>query len=183
MKNGITYFVTFAILTYSFSPLANDQERRAILRDFAKTEFSGSENHCESFAKVAEKAASLSGKTTNWLEDMRLVMIGEDFVHRKNRGRFFHGVATKDTGFKPSLKDGSSQVEHAMAAIYIGKLGPAAPEVLGLAKEIWDAYKREATLNTEDLLLFSIGGDIGARLHDGELSRVGYPIRKTMCQN
>ena len=177
---ALSLSITFLLYTqYSF---ANDHDRRVALKDYAKKEFQSSKNHCESFAKVSERAAELTKKTGEWLEDMRLVVIGEDFINRKNRGPYFHGVPTKDSGFKAELQDDSSQVEHAMAAIYIGKVGPAAPEALGLAKETFDAYKRGTSFSKPDMLLFSIGGDLGARLHDRELVRVGYPIRKTMCK-
>lgn len=177
-------FIVMTVSLFAFLSVAeaDDKTRRQALKAFAKKEFSVSKNHCKSFAKVAEHATTLTSKTGEWLEDMALVIIGEDIISRKDRGKFYHGIKTSDSGFKPELRDGSSQVEHAMAGIYLAKLLPGISAYGGTLKEGYDALKRQQALSTQDVLLFTIGGDIGERLHDRELHRVGFPIRKTMCE-
>jgi len=159
-------------------------DRRKALQKFAAQEFRRSGNHCESFATVAGYATSLTDRTREWLDDMRLVIIGESMLDRsKNRGAWYLGVRTRDSGFKPSLKDGSSQVEHAMAAIYLAKVvPPGGVDIGGTAYELYNAYKRKEVVSAPDIALWAIGGDIGARLSDRELKGVGRPIRTTMCE-
>lgn len=175
--------VLVAALISCLSPVhADDNSRRSQLKALAASEFNGSSNHCETFAKVAEAAASSAPSTGAWLEDMRLVIIGSDW-ERKERGEFWSGIKTGDSGFKAALKDGSSQVEHAMAAIYLGKgLPTPLTSIGGTLKELKDAFQRGESVSTADVTLWSIGEDIGARVYDGNLKQIGTPIRNTMCE-
>ena len=182
MRLSVSIMAALSLLSIVLTAEADDKTRRQALKVYAKKEFSASKNHCQTFAKVAEHATTLTSKTGEWLEDMALVIIGKDLVNRKNRGEYFHGVKTSDSGFKSELKDGSSQVEHAMAGIYLAKFVPGGSAFGGSIKEGYDAIKRNQSWSTQDALLYAIAGDIGERLHDKELSRVGFPIRKTMCE-
>ena len=163
--------------------VGSDSSRRTELKAFAQNEFKSSNNHCQSFAKVAEYATTLTISTSEFLEDMRLVIIGSDWSRKKDkRGDYYIGIVTSDSGFKPELKDGSSQVEHLMAAIYFGKmLPPGGAAIGGSLIEVRDQWKRNAHYSKQDAALYMLGGDIGERLHDRELKLIGTPIRRTIC--
>ncbi len=177
----LTTGLLWGFAAFGATAVADDAQRRKTLQAYAAMMFSETQDHCEAFAMVAEKAASLAPSAGAWLEDMRLVVIGEDW-NRKKRGKWFSGVKTSDGGFKPSLKDGSSQVEHAMAAIYLGKgLPPVLTTVGGSLKEVKDAFTRGMPVSQADVLLWAIGEDIGARLSNSNMKQVGTPIRNTMC--
>jgi hypothetical protein len=90
---------------------------------------------------------------------------------------------TKTARFKPELKDGSPQVEHAMAAIYVGKFfPPGSAEAAALLTEFAQPLVSGGRVNPADALLWSIGGDIGQRVSDRELSRFPTAIERTMCE-
>lgn len=177
--------IVAATLTFVFasSPLwADDSARRSQLKSFAVERFSTLDSDCEAFAQVAERAASSAPDVATWMEDMRLVIIGEDWRRRADRrGSAWYGVKTDASGFKPDLKDDSPQSEHAMAAIYLGKgLPPALAGVGGTVLEL-KALFEPGSVNSADVLLWLIGGDIGERLSAGNLKQIGTPIRRTMC--
>ncbi len=171
---GLSFNITAAV--------ADDAARRTQLKTVAANEFTISTNHCKSFAKVAEAAAKAAPSVGAWLEDMRLVIIGSDWS-RKDRGAYWSGIKTGDSGFKASLKDGSSQVEHAMAAVYLGKGLPAPLTTFGgVLNEVTDAFQRGGPISTADIALWAIGEKIGAHVYDGNLTQVGAAIRNSMCE-
>lgn len=160
-----------------------DGSRRMILKRYAVKEFSSSSNHCKSFAHIAEHTANIAPSVGAWFEDLRLVLIGEDWLRRPGRrGPFYMGIMTNDSGFKPELRDGSPQVEHAFAAIYFGKvLSPGGTTFWGSLIEIKDAFVRKTSVNNADILLWGFGEEIGTRLSPRNLNRVAISIRKTLC--
>ena len=164
-------------------PIKDDATRRAALKQKATDAFKGSKNDCRAFAEVASFAATIAPDPTEWFEDMRLALIGEDWSRaRGKRGQWYHGVQTGDSGFKPELKDGSSQVEHAFAAIYLGKvLLPGGAAVAGTAREIRDAFAHGGEVSAADAALWAIGGDIGERISAKNLKDIKVPILNTMC--
>lgn len=176
-------FVIFLGSLFSLtSAKADESKRRTELQAFAASEFKGSSNHCQSFAQIAEVGAKLAPSAGAWLEDMRLVIIGSDW-RRKDRGSFWSGVKTLDSGFKPALKDGSSQVEHAMVAIYLGKGLPTPLTTIGgTLRELRDAFQRGESVSAADVALWAIGEEFGARLYNGNLNQIGKPLRNTMCE-
>lgn len=181
---AFTCVVATTGLCFAESAYGSDAARRLELKKYAVNEFKASTNHCLSFAKVAEHAATLSANTGQFLEDMRLVIIGSDWHRRKQkRGEYYIGIVTNDTGFKPELKEEKSpQVEHLMAAIYFGKmLPPIGAAVGGAILEARDVWKKGGEYNIADAKLYALGGDIGERLHDRELKHIGGAIRRTIC--
>jgi hypothetical protein len=159
-------------------------DRQQLVREKALALFKASPaNHCQAFADLAGFAASKAPDVGAWFEDMRLILIGADWLRRDGRrGALYIGPITTDTGFKSDLRDGSPQVEHAMAAIYVGKALP--PGGADLAEHFVEAVSSgvRGNVNPQDHMLYAIGSDIGARLSKFNLQEVRTPIARTMCQ-
>jgi hypothetical protein len=78
---------------------------RIALKEKAASMFKTSSDHCETFAKVAEAAVAGTDDVGDVLEDLKLVLIGEDWLRRKGmRGKYYMDVRTNDSGFKNELK-------------------------------------------------------------------------------
>lgn len=162
-----------------------DRQRRIALRDYAaKALKSGAKDHCDAFAKIAQFAATNAVGASMWLEDMRLVVIGADWRRRSGqRGEYFTGVRSTASGFKEDLRDDSPQVEHAMAAIYLGKMAPpGAGELAAGFRELVTGGVPESKVEAADYKLWAYGADIGARLSDANLPQVSSAIRRTLCR-
>jgi hypothetical protein len=156
---------------------------RLALKEKAASMFKTSSNHCETFAKVAEAAVAGTDDVGDVLEDLKLVLIGEDWLRRKGmRGKYYMDVRTNDSGFKNELKDGSPQVEHAMAAIYLAKiLPPGGVGANGSFVEFVEAAKNGEKPNAADMLLYMYGEDIGDRLAKSNLKQFPTALRRTIC--
>jgi hypothetical protein len=156
---------------------------RLALKEKAASMFKTSSDHCETFAKVAEAAVAGTDDVGDVLEDLKLVLIGEDWLRRKGmRGKYYMDVRTNDSGFKNELKDGSPQVEHAMAAIYLAKiLPPGGVGANGSFVEFVEAAKNGEKPNAADMLLYMYGEDIGDRLAKSNLKQFPTALRRTIC--
>lgn len=156
---------------------------RKDLREFAKTSFQSSSDHCETFSAVVEKAASSASSVGDMLEDLRLVLIGEDWLRRSGkRGNLYFGVRTGSSGFKSELRDSSPQVEHAMAAIYLAKtLPPGGVSAKGSFIEFLTAVGRGEAPNAADMLLYAYGEDLGGRLAANNIKQFPVALRRTLC--
>ena len=156
---------------------------RLALKEKAASMFKISSNHCETFAKVAEAAVAGTDEVGDVLEDLKLVLIGEDWLRRKGkRGKYYMDVKTNDSGFKNELKDGSPQVAHAMAAIYLAKiLPPGGVGANGSFVEFVEAAKNGEKPNAADMLLYQYGEDIGDRLAKNNLKQFPTALRRTIC--
>jgi hypothetical protein len=169
----------------SYADAAADATRRAALSNTAKKLFKETKNHCLAFRDLAAEAVKLSKSTGEVLEDLKFVLIGESLQKRRT-GPYYIGKekgATGDRGFKSELQDGSPQVEHAMAAIYVGKfMLPGSTEGAAMMTEFAIPLAAGGKVNAADMLLWSIGGDIGQRVSDKELTKLPQVIERTMCQ-
>lgn len=145
--------------------------------------FKASTNHCETFAKVAEAAVAQAQDVGDLLEDLKLVLIGEDWLRRKGkRGTYYMDVRTNDSGFKQELKDNFPQVEHAMAAIYLAKiLPPGGVGANGSFVEFVEAAKNGEKPNAADMLLYMYGEDLGDRLAKNNMKQFPTALRRTIC--
>jgi hypothetical protein len=181
----IAIFLISTIPTLSNAETAADAKRRATLSEKGRKLFKETKNHCLAFRDLTAQAVVLSKSTGEVLEDLKFVLIGEDLRKRRS-GPYYIGKekgATGDSGFKPELKDGSPQVEHAMAAIYVGKyFPPGSTEAAALLTEFAIPLAAGGKVNPADALLWSIGGDIGQRVSDKELNRLPGVIERTMCE-
>ena len=164
---------------------AADAKRRTTLSERGKQLFKETKNHCLAFRDLAAHAVTLTKSTGEVLEDLKFVLIGED-LRKRRTGPYYIGKekgATGDSGFKSELQDKSPQVEHAMAAIYVGKaFPPGSTEVAAVLTEFAIPLAAGGKVNPADALLWSIGGDLGQRLSDKELDRLPKVIERTMCQ-
>ena len=164
--------------------------RRAELKKQAVSSFKASSNHCKTFADIADIAAKNvktgGGNVGDFMEDLRLVIIGSDtFLRRKGkRGKYYIGITTNDSGFKPELKDGSPQVEHAYAGIYFAKGAGMVQGAVGfwgsVVEFIQDASKGKVT--AADKLLYGFASDIGSRLANNNFTQIKTPITRTLCE-
>jgi hypothetical protein len=174
----------FSLPTLSFADASADAKRRTEISNKGRALFKNTKNHCRAFRDLVVQSVALSKSTGEVLEDLKFVLIGED-LHKRRTGPYYIGKesgATGDSGFKAELKDGSPQVEHAMAAIYVGKFfPPGSAEAAALLTEFAQPLATGGKVNPADALLWSIGGDIGQRVSDRELSRFPTAIERTMC--
>jgi hypothetical protein len=170
--------------TWTASAESIDKRRNAVKLYAENSLRAKPSNHCGAFADIAAFAASRAPDAGAWLEDMRLVVVGEDWQRRAGkRGKYYMGSISKDTGFKSELRDGSPQVEHAMAAIYLGKLAPpGASELSGFFVEFVTAGLPERKVDAADYKLWAYGADIGARVANANLKDVATAIRRTLCE-
>ena len=172
--------------------LKDHDHRRLLLKKYAATQFKASSNHCKTFADVAHFAASNVKKADlklgDFMEDLRLVIIGADTFFRKKEkpGKYYMSVVTNSSGFKDVLADDSPQVEHAYAGIYFAKgflsLMPAASGGQGALVELLQgAYKLQKP-SSADIALYLVASDIGARLSNSNFTQIKMPITRTMCK-
>lgn len=174
--------VPMAQFAMSATPPPRDAIRLA-LKQKAASMFKASTNHCETFAKVAEAAVAQAQDVGDLLEDLKLVLIGEDWLRRKGkRGTYYMDVRTNDSGFKQELKDNFPQVEHAMAAIYLAKiLPPGGVGANGSFVEFVEAAKNGEKPNAADMLLYMYGEDLGDRLAKNNMKQFPTALRRTIC--
>lgn len=155
--------------------LADDAKRRAEISAKGIELFRNTSNHCHAYRDLVEFSTQKVENVGQLLEDLKLVLIGESLTKR-GTGKYYIGNtpgARGDSGFKSSLRDGSPQVEHSWAAIYIGKAGPGA----GVAA----AALTEAGFN-QDALLWVMGADAGARLSQSNFKQLPKVIERTQCE-
>lgn len=158
--------------------------RRQALSDRAKSVLQNTKNHCQSFVDIVANAVLDARSVVEVLEDLKFILIGESLLKR-GAGPFYVGNAPGargDSGFKSTLKDNSPQVEHAFAAIYVGKYYPGGTEGLAVITEIVLPEAGGGRIGAADVLLYAIGGDIGQRLSGGNYKQLPEVIKKTMCE-
>ena len=164
---------------------AADAKRRQAVSDKGKTLFKNTKNHCTSFRDLTAFAITQSKATGVVLEDLKWVLIGED-LRKRGKGPYYIGNvpgARGDSGFKAELKDKSPQVEHAMAAIYVGKFSPpGTAEFIAFRTEFAAPLLNGKDPNPADILLWSLGADAGQRVSDAELDKLPKVIERTMCE-
>lgn len=80
-------------------------------------------NHCHAFRDLAAFAAGKANVALQLVEDLKFVLIGKGILDRGSGPYYIRNTpgARGGSGFQESLRDGSPQVEHAMAAIYLGR--------------------------------------------------------------
>jgi hypothetical protein len=181
-------FIAFGLALIACSTFAEDSadaERHQALSEKGKQFFKNTRNHCLAFRDIVTFAVSQSKETGVVLEDLKWVLIGED-IRKRGKGPYYIGNtpgARGDTGFKSELKDNSPQVEHAMAAIYVGKFyPPGSAEALALATEVAQPLLAGSKVNPSDALLWSLGADAGQRVNNKELDKLPRVIERTMCK-
>lgn len=170
---SLAALVSFLAFTSVWADAA-DEPRRASIAAKGRELFRNTTDHCESYAKLVEFAAERAGNVGNLLEDLKYVLVGTVLTAR-GTGKHYIGNtagARGDSGFKASLQDGSPQVEHSWAAIYVGKLGPGAGIALAVLTE--HGFNK-------DSLLWVLGADTGARLSQGNYKKLPQVIRRTQC--
>lgn len=186
MPNKLIAGVLAALVSFAVAStaIAADPPRHAVRLDLKKAaagKFKASANHCQTFGEVAELAIAKASNVADLLEDMRLVLIGEDWKRRKGkRGPYWIDVPTKDSGFKAELKDGSPQVEHAMAGIYFAKVVPPGAVTAGGAFTEFVGNIRKP--NAADMLLFGYAEDLGGRVANHNMKDFPTALRRTLCQ-
>ena len=181
----VVFFLTLAFSILLIDNLsANDDARRAALADKERGLFKETKNHCRSFVEVSKIAVEKAGNVTNLIEDLKLLFVGESLRNRRSGKHYIGNTkgARGDSGFKPELKDNSPQVEHAVAAIYIGKtMPPGTAEGIALITEIAEPLAAGGKMNGSDVLLYSIGADIGQRLSGSNYKELPGVITRTLC--
>jgi len=72
---------------------------------------------------LAAFAAGKANVALQLVEDLKFVLIGKGILDRGSGPYYIRNTpgARGGSGFQESLRDGSPQVEHAMAAIYLGR--------------------------------------------------------------
>lgn len=179
-----TFSIFLATATQiAFGVLAQDADatRRAEISARGTELFRNTSNHCHSFRDLATFASAKANGPLQLVDDLKFVLIGNSILDRRS-GPYYIGRApgaTGDTGFKAELKDGSPQVEHAMAAIYLGR-GILPPGVASAAAAFSEVVG--GTPNAADAQLYLIGGDIGARMSASNYKEVPQVIDRTMCE-
>lgn len=164
--------------------LADDLTRREAIAEKGRQLFKNTTNHCHSFRDLAAFAAGKTDNPVQLLEDLKFVLIGLSLRERGNGPLYIGKIsgARGDKGFKDDLKDNSPQVEHALAAIYIGKMfPPGTAEAVALRTEVMGPLTDGGDLNPADILLYSIGGDIGQRMSGSNYKELPRVIERTMC--
>lgn len=163
---------------------ADDDARRSEIANKGRELFKNTKDHCKSFQDLVTFATIKVDGPGQLVEDLKFVLIGED-LRRRGTGKHYIGStpgARGDTGFKSELKDNSPQVEHAWAAVYIGaKYPPGSPEIAALLTEVMGPLVDGGKLNAQDVLLWSLGGDLGQRISRFNYKEVPGVIRRTMC--
>lgn len=162
-----------------------DAARRAELAEKARGIFKNTTNHCRALVDVTKILADKSRSVANLIEDLKLLFVGETLRSRRS-GPYYIGRtagARGDSGFKVSLKDNSPQVEHLVAAIYIGKtLPPGSAEGIALITEIAEPLASGGKMSTADVQLYAIGSDAGQRLSGSNYKQLPNVIARTACE-
>lgn len=169
----------------AFTPArADDGARRSEIAAKGRDLFKNTKDHCKCFQDLVSFATTKIDGPAQLIEDLKFVLIGED-LRRRGTGKYHIGNtpgARGDKGFKPELKDDSPQVEHAWAAVYIGKnYPPGSSEVAALLTEVMGPLVDGGKLNPQDVLLWSLGGDLGQRISNSNYKEVPGVIKRTMC--
>lgn len=163
---------------------AQELARRESIAEKGRALFKNTMNHCHSFRELVAFAAAKTDSPGQLLEDLKFVLIGLS-LRERGKGPLYIGNtpgARGDKGFKEDLKDGSPQVEHALAAVYIGKMyPPGSTEAIALRTEVMGPLTGGGELNAADILLYAIGGDIGQRLSGSNYKELPNVIARTMC--
>lgn len=155
-------------------PVSPEHTRREALKTYAKTMLDPNMTHvdeakntrCGQLVYIVQRAIELNigseNRTTDTMEDLKLVLIGEGLLGGRGKGTHFVGNFRGATGFKSELQDPYNQVQHAMAGLYIGYsyVLPLRWGVLWLEEEEQDDLLYKAT--------FKIGKD----LKDSNLSEL-----------
>lgn len=164
------------------TPAKREKERNQLKNEALTLLEKHKDNHCKAFTKSVDFAVSKTSDVMDLLEDLRLVFIGEDWLRRKGkRGPYYINRTTSDSGFKSELKDGSPQIEHAMAGIYLSKsLPPGGVGSIGSFTEFVQAIGRKP--NTADMLLYGYGEDLGGRLAKNNMKQFPQAVEKTLCE-
>lgn len=167
------------------APARDDDARRTAIAQQGRTLFQNTTNHCKSFRDLVAFAAERSGTADDLLNDLLVVMIGNDLRHR-GTGKYYIGStkgARGDKGFRAELRDNSPQAEHAFAAIYIGKrFPPGSTEALAVFNEFLGGEAENGKANVADMLLYAVGGDAGQRLSGSNYKQLPGVIDRTMCE-
>lgn len=162
----------------------SEAQRRSELAAKGRQLFRNPTDHCRAFHDLVTFAAEKVDAPGPLVEDLKFVLIGTGLRERGKGPDYIGGTpgARGDRGFKSELKDGSPQVEHAMAAIYIGKVyPPGSTEATALVTEVMGPLTSGGKLNPADVLLYAIGGDIGQRLSGSNYRELPGVIGRTMC--
>lgn len=162
-----------------------DDARRAEVATKARAIFKNTANHCQAVVEVTKVAVEKAGSVANLIEDLKLLFVGESLQSRRTGPHYIGKTpgARGDKGFKASLKDNSPQVEHLIAAIYIGKtLPPGSAEGIAVITEIAEPLATGGKMNTADVLLYTIGSDAGQRLSGSNYSQLPNVITRTVCE-
>ena len=192
LSSSIVYSMSDTSVSDPNAALKDHDQRRLLLKKYAATQFKASNNHCKTFADVAHFAAGnvkkADLKLVDFMEDLRLVIIGADTFFRKKdkRGKYYMSVVTNSSGFKDNLADDSPQVEHAYAGIYFAKgflsLMPGVSGGQGALVELLQgAYKLQSP-SSADIQLYVVASDIGDRLSNSNFTQIKTPITRTMCK-
>lgn len=161
-----------------------DEPRRGQIAARGRTLFTNPANHCHAFRDLVAYAAERTANPAQMLEDLKFVLIGETL---RTRGSGPHYIGNRpgargDSGFKSELRDGSPQVEHALAAIYIGRnYPPGSTEAIALWAEIVRPAVSGQPVSAADTLLYAIGGDTGQRLSGSNYRELPRVIERTLC--
>lgn len=158
---------------------ADDGSRRIEVKAKAESLFKNTKNHCRAFLDLVKFSANRATDTRTMLEDLKLILIGKTLRQRGTGDLYIGNLpgARGDSGFKEYLRDGSPQVEHLMAAIYLAKMAPpSASEIVALWSEGTNATKA-------DVALWVLGLDLGNRVADKNY-RNEFPIaiERTICK-
>jgi hypothetical protein len=177
--------IVLAVLLITASgATAQDAPRRESIAEKGRQLFKNTTNHCHSFRDLVAFAVGKTDSPVQLLEDLKFVLIGLS-LRERGKGPLYIGNtpgARGDKGFKEDLKDNSPQVEHALAAIYIGKIyPPGSTEAIALRTEVMGPLTTGGELNAADILLYAIGGDIGQRLSGSNYRELPNVIARTMC--
>jgi hypothetical protein len=180
-----TVIFGLSILTIANATAADDSARQKEISAKAVELFKNTKNHCQSFQDLVAFAVTKTDGPGQLIEDLKFVLIGKS-LNERGSGPFYIGNtpgARGDTGFKPELQDHSPQVEHAWAAIYIGKnFPPGSTEAAALLTEVMGPLLAGGKLNPQDTLLWALGGDTGQRLSNRNYKELPNVIKRIMCR-
>ncbi len=183
-----TILVTTLFAMVSLGVVAHaqsDDARRSIIAAKGRVLFKNTLNHCRAYRDLVAFAAEKADSPMQMLEDLKFVLIGTDLRHRGQGPHYIGGTpgARGDKGFKTGLRDNSPQVEHSLAAIYVGKFyPPGAAEAAALQTEVMGPLLAGGKLNSADILLWSLGGDTGQRLSNSNYKELPKVIERTQCE-
>ena len=177
-RNIIVALVLFTC-THLVTASADDRSRRIEVKAKAESLFKNTTNHCRAFLDLVRFSANRATDARTMLEDLKLILIGKTLLQRGTGDLYIGNLsgARGDSGFKDYLRDGSPQVEHLMAAIYLAKMAPPfTGEIVALWYEGTNATKA-------DVALWVLGLDLGNRVANRNF-RNQFPkaIERTICK-